>query len=110
MPDAPSRTISGLLFVASFLLGTALLSSSIRASESTPAPEPKTFVYVLRLIPRLHDDKAWTEKDVAIVQRHASHLTAETKARRVILAGRTTEPTLTLAGDWNTPTLLSTME
>ncbi|HEY0967660.1 MAG TPA: YciI family protein [Opitutaceae bacterium] len=92
MPRSPFRTVSTLLLVAMFLLGAALLCSSGRAAEPSPAPEPKTFVYLLRLIPRLHDDKAWTEKDVAIVQRHASRLTAETKARRVILAGRTTEP------------------
>ncbi len=75
-----------LLFVAGLLLP----ESADAQTRATPAAP--TFVYLLRLVPRLHDDKAWTERDVAVIQRHAARLTAETKAGRVILAGRTTEP------------------
>lgn len=75
------------------LLGAVTLARGANEGAASPvALQAKTFVYVLRLIPRLHEDSAWTEKDVAIVQRHAARLTAETNARRVILAGRTTEP------------------
>ena len=41
---------------------------------------PKQFIYVLRLVQRLHDDKAWTEEDKAAV-----------KSGQLILAGRTQE-------------------
>ncbi len=30
----------------------------------------KQFVYVLNLIPRLHDDDSWTQEDEDIVTRH----------------------------------------
>jgi len=49
----------------------------------------KQFVYVLRLIPRLHDDNNWTEKDEDIVNRHFLRLKRYTEEGKVILAGRT---------------------
>jgi uncharacterized protein YciI len=64
-----------------------------RPPASAPAgPKLKQWVYVLRLIPRLHDDQAWTDADKAAVSRHFAHLSAATKAGQVILAGRTMEP------------------
>lgn len=59
---------------------------------ATPAVKLKQFMYVLRLVPRLHDDSAWTDADKAVTGRHFAHLTAATKAGQVILAGRTMEP------------------
>lgn len=53
---------------------------------------PTTFLYVLRLIPRLHADSAWTEADNALIRRHVAHLEAGTKDGKVVLAGRTLEP------------------
>ncbi|HET7204034.1 MAG TPA: YciI family protein [Steroidobacteraceae bacterium] len=50
------------------------------------------FLYVLRLVPRLHDDAAWTDEDTAAVSRHFEHLKQATAAGKVILAGRTREP------------------
>lgn len=47
------------------------------------------FVYVLKLIPRLHQDDNWTEQDEAIVQRHFDRLKKYTDEGQVILAGRT---------------------
>lgn len=63
-------------------------------SETPPTatPQRSQFLYILRLVPRLHDDKAWTPADEAAVGRHFSRLQAATKAGQVILAGRTTEP------------------
>jgi uncharacterized protein YciI len=77
-----------LLTVVS-LLPLALIAAEPKAA-ATP-PKPKQFIYVLKLVPRLHDDKAWTDADKAIASRHFAHLTAATKAGQVILAGRTTE-------------------
>lgn len=50
------------------------------------------FVYVLHLVPRLHDDQAWTESDHAVIGWHFAHLKAATERGQVILAGRTDEP------------------
>lgn len=69
-------------------------------SDSTPATagaevgsvKPQQFLYVLRLSPRLHDDRAWTDADNAAVARHFAQLKEATANGRVILAGRTLEP------------------
>jgi uncharacterized protein YciI len=80
-----------LLLLAPFAAGAADEKPSPPAG--TPAaPKPKQFIYVLRLVPRLHDDKAWTDADKSAVSRHFARLSAATKAGQVILAGRTPEP------------------
>jgi uncharacterized protein YciI len=55
-------------------------------------PTLKQFLYVLRLTPRLHDDKAWTAADQAAIKGHIEHLRAATDHGKLILAGRTLEP------------------
>jgi uncharacterized protein YciI len=54
--------------------------------------KPKQFIYVLHLVPRLHDDKAWTEQDKAALGRHFNRLKAAIESGQLILAGRTEEP------------------
>src|ERR1700730_16941156 len=63
-------------------------------AAQTPAPvaKPKQFIYVLHLVPRLYDDKAWTEQDKAAVERHSTRSREATKSGQIILAGRTREP------------------
>jgi len=80
--------------LAAFALSTAMPAAPDEetASPAPAVPKLKQFVYVLRLVPRLHDDQAWTEADKAAVGRHFARLQAATKAGQVILAGRTTEP------------------
>jgi uncharacterized protein YciI len=78
--------------LALFLLPLAVFAAEEKTSPAPSAPKPKQFVYVLRLVPRLHDDQAWTDADKAAVGRHFARLQAATKAGQVILAGRTTEP------------------
>jgi uncharacterized protein YciI len=56
------------------------------------SPTLKQFLYVLRLTPRLHDDKAWTTADQAAIKGHIEHLRAATDHGKLILAGRTLEP------------------
>ncbi len=66
--------------------------SPLHAADGAATPAPKKqFLYVLRLVPRLHDDKAWTPADQAAVGRHFERLKAATATGQVILAGRTTE-------------------
>jgi len=48
------------------------------------------FIYVLRLIPRLINEEAWTEEDNKIVEEHFSYLQKYQKSGKLILAGRTT--------------------
>ena len=72
-----------LLFIVAPLLG---------ADDKSPAPKPKQFIYMLRLVERLHDDKAWTDADKKTVGAHFAHLKAATAEGKVILAGRTLEP------------------
>ena len=60
-------------------------------AASKPAPK-KQFLIILRLTPRLYDDKAWTDTDKAAVTAHFQRLKAATAAGQVLLAGRTPEP------------------
>jgi uncharacterized protein len=81
-----------ILPVLAFLTAVALAPFALGA-ESTPAAAPakRQFLYVLRLVTRLHDDKAWTPADNEIIGRHFNRLKAATERGQVILAGRTTE-------------------
>jgi uncharacterized protein YciI len=101
------RSHLALALVATLLTGTAV--SSLQAADvadpaaaaptapaagtaaPTTAATRSQWIYVLRLVPRLHDDAAWTEADNATIGRHFQHLKTATAARTVILAGRTTE-------------------
>jgi uncharacterized protein len=47
------------------------------------------FIYVLKLIQRLHKEDNWTIMDEGIVQRHFERLKELTDSGVVILAGRT---------------------
>jgi uncharacterized protein YciI len=86
------------LAVVASLLALAV-ASPVRAADdaahatatAAPAPLPQ-WLYVLRLVPRLHDDQAWTDADNATIGRHFQHLKDATAARKIVLAGRTTEP------------------
>jgi uncharacterized protein len=64
---------------------------SLTAQEPT-AGKPKQFIYVLRLMPRLHADSAWTKEDKAVLARHFARFQETTKSGQLILAGRTSEP------------------
>lgn len=79
------KTISFGVFVALvFIIQSA-------PAEKPKAEKPKQFIYVLRLVPRLHDDKAWTENDKAAVEKHFNRFKEAVKSGRLILAGRTLE-------------------
>jgi uncharacterized protein YciI len=64
---------------------------SLNAQEPKTA-KPKQFIYVLRLVPRLHADSAWTKEDNAVLERHFVRFQQAAGSGQLILAGRTSEP------------------
>lgn len=76
-------------------------AACLPAEEIKPAPaaaKSPTFIYVLHLVPRLHDDNAWTDADKQAVGEHFRRLKADTEQGKVIFAGRTLEPGATTFG------------
>jgi uncharacterized protein YciI len=69
----------------------SVVVQSLAAQTPEPAAKPKQFIYVLHLVPRLHDDKAWTADDKAAVDRHLANFKAAVQSGELILAGRTRE-------------------
>jgi uncharacterized protein YciI len=65
--------------------------TNLSYAQEAKAEKPKQFVYVLHLVPRLYDDKAWTAEDKAAVDRHLANFKAAVQSDRLILAGRTRE-------------------
>jgi len=51
----------------------------------------KQYVYILRLVPRLHDAAVWTDREHASVSAHFHRLQEAVERGQVILAGRTDE-------------------
>lgn len=64
---------------------------SLPAQEPKP-DKPKQFIYVLRLVPRLHSDSAWTKDDEMALSRHFARFKHAIDTGELILAGRTMEP------------------
>lgn len=75
------------------LLATALvvlaLCGAAAPQDAGKKDAKKQFVYVLKLMPRLLDEKNWTEQDKQIVGRHFRRLQQLQKDGRLILAGKT---------------------
>lgn len=82
-------TLPRLTFLVLLLLGLAALPA--RAQEAAPDQKPR-FIYLLKLVERLHTDAGWTKDDDEVIGRHFRHLQAATEAGHVIVAGRTLEP------------------
>ena len=66
-------------------------SSGAQTPEAKP-DKPKQFIYVLRLVPRLHSDSAWTQEDKMALDRHFARFQHAIERGELILAGRTREP------------------
>ncbi|HEX8491052.1 MAG TPA: YciI family protein [Chthoniobacterales bacterium] len=69
-----------------------LILSPALAQEPKPDAKPKQFIYVLRLVPRLHSDAAWTKEDEMVIARHLGRFRHAVEKGELILAGRTKEP------------------
>lgn len=75
------KTFMATLLAVFCLCGIAL-------AQETQKKE-KQFIYVLKLVPRLLDQKNWTDQDVQIIGRHFRRLQQLRKEGKVILAGKT---------------------
>ena len=75
-------------FVFALSLGALARVDLLAAAEPGKS---KQFIYVLRLVPRLQEDKAWTEQDKAAVDQHFNRFKEAVKSGQLILAGRTHE-------------------
>ena len=72
------------------LLCLCLVAPSLLAQAAEA--KPKQFIYVLRLVPRLHSDAAWTKEDEMVIARHLTRFRQAIDKGELILAGRTKEP------------------
>jgi uncharacterized protein YciI len=52
--------------------------------------QQQQYIFVLKLVPRLLEEKNWTEQDGQLVGRHFRRLQQLHKEGKVVLAGRTT--------------------
>jgi uncharacterized protein YciI len=85
-----SRIVMHLRFFI-FLVCICAVTQSTPAQEAK-ADKPKQFIYVLRLVPRLYDDKNWTKEDNMALSRHFVRFQHAIETGELILAGRTREP------------------
>jgi uncharacterized protein YciI len=79
-----------LLIITLALAVSALVGLPLLKAAEQPV-RLKQFIYVVRLAPRLHEEKAWTQQDREIAMRHFERLKAAADHGPVILAGRTEE-------------------
>jgi uncharacterized protein len=73
-----------------FLVCQCVMTSSLPAQA--PDTKPQQFIYVLRLVPRLYSDSAWTKEDNMTLSRHFTRFQHAIETGVLILAGRTKEP------------------
>src|SRR5688572_8100528 len=73
------------------LLFALVIPTALQAEETAPSQRPQ-FIYLLRLVERLHTDSGWTKADEEIVGRHYRHLKAACEQGQAIAVGRTREP------------------
>lgn len=82
------------------LIGLVMLAAAGAAGGAQEAPAPvavvkqpvRQWLYVLRPIPRLQNDSAWTPEDQRIVGAHFRRLQQLTADGVIVLAGRTMQP------------------
>ncbi len=72
------------------LLSLCLAAVPAGAQEAAAAQKPR-FIYLLKLVERLHTDAGWTKADEETIGRHFRHLRDATEAGHAIVVGRTLE-------------------
>jgi uncharacterized protein YciI len=82
--------MSHLRFFVTLVFVCAIAQSL--AAQEPKSDKPKQFIYVLRLVPRLHSEANWTAEDNAVLERHFNRFKDAIKSGQLILAGRTNEP------------------
>jgi uncharacterized protein YciI len=78
------------LYSAGSLLLLCTLVQPVAAADPA-AGNRNQFIYVLRLVPRLHNDASWTKEDNMALSRHFARFQHAIETGELILAGRTTE-------------------
>src|SRR6266567_2176577 len=78
------------LFLPALALTIAMLLNMAKAVDQ-PGTQPKQFIYILRLVPRLYSDANWTKDDEAALSRHFARFKHAIETGELILAGRTSE-------------------
>jgi uncharacterized protein YciI len=78
--------------VSGELMTAELHPFAVALENANPEAGKPTFMYVLKLVPRLYDEKKWTKEDNAAVDRHFTRFQEAAKSGQLILAGRTKEP------------------
>ena len=79
-----------LRFIISVIGISAIGQSSLAQEPKTD--KPKQFIYILKLVPRLYSDAAWTKEDKMALDRHFARFKQSIETGELILAGRTHEP------------------
>src|SRR6266550_2746306 len=81
------------MFYLRFIVGLcACTVVPLLPAQESKADKPQQFIYVLRLVPRLHADSAWTKEDNMALSRHFARFQHAIETGELILAGRTREP------------------
>lgn len=85
--------LMALFFAAWFAIAAPLSAAAQETAKTAPpsassSPKFRQSAWILRLTPRLHDDKAWTKADGELVSRHAKRLKALHAQGKVVFAGR----------------------
>jgi uncharacterized protein len=81
------------MFYLRFIIGLcACTVVQLLPAQESKADKPQQFIYVLRLVPRLHADSAWTKEDNMALSRHFVRFQHAIETGELILAGRTREP------------------
>ena len=78
--------------VSAGLMTAELHPFAVALENANPEAGKPTFIYMLKLVPRLYDDKKWTKEDNAALDRHFIRFQEAAKSGQLILAGRTKEP------------------
>jgi uncharacterized protein YciI len=79
--------------VSGGLMTAELHPFGLALENANPQPtNQEPFIYMLKLVPRLYDDKKWTKEDNTTLDRHFIRLQEAAKSGELILAGRTKEP------------------
>jgi uncharacterized protein YciI len=87
-----TNPIISILRLSIPLVCAGAIVAPLLAQTLTTKEKPKQFIYVLRLVPRLRSDAAWTKEDNMALSRHFARFQHAIETGELILAGRTQEP------------------
>ena len=83
------KSLTSLVLAA--VLAASAAAPAAQARQAAPAAKTQQYVYMLRVVPRLHDQSKWTQKEMAATMQHLERLKQAAASGQVIQAGRTSE-------------------